>query len=138
MTGPRAVPLAAIEARLRAATLGPWHWSDGVGDTLATLRAANGTEICNFGDATQYYPTEGSEPNATNAALIAHAPQDVAALLDALRQTRTELQFALAATTVGPVKWLVPTKVGDDWMAWCVRAKQLLGGGGAVSGGPDA
>lgn len=95
--------LDAIAARLKTATPGPWHWTDGVGDELRALRATDGLIVCDFGDATQYYPTEGSEPNDADAELIAHAPEDIAALLaevavlrTALRQIAERAQFARA------------------------------------------
>jgi len=68
----------------RGHTPGPWYWVDD-GDLDITempkLRGAQGVEVCNFGDGTAYYPTEGEPPNLIDAALIAAAPE----LLDALR-----------------------------------------------------
>lgn len=46
---------------------------------LERLVGSDGVEIMSFGDNTEYYPTEGCGPNDANAALIAAAPQLLAA-----------------------------------------------------------
>lgn len=76
--------LAAIEARLKAATPGPWT-RDGVaarGEWVVVL--ANGERV-----ATMY---EMAEPNsdARNGDLIAHAPTDLAALVEEVRRLKAE------------------------------------------------
>jgi hypothetical protein len=68
-----------------ANTPGPWSWDDGGHDRgsryeMPRLIGKDGEEVCNFGDAERYYPTEGSPPNEYDARLIAAAPELLAAL----------------------------------------------------------
>jgi hypothetical protein len=58
-------------------TAGPWVWV--ADDQCAKLVGADG-DVCDFGDATMYYPTAGNAPNAFDSALIAAAPDLLAAL----------------------------------------------------------
>lgn len=61
-------------------TPGPWNWGEGVGEQpVGALYGATGL-ICDFGDATPYYPAEGTPPNEADKALIEAAPD----LLNAL------------------------------------------------------
>jgi hypothetical protein len=46
---------------------------------MPKLIASDGTEVCNFGNYEMYYPTEGSDPGQEDAALIAAAPDLLAA-----------------------------------------------------------
>lgn len=64
----------------------PWVWekSDD-SEKLLRLLDADGGLVCDFGDSTQYYPTSGIEPNEAECALIAAAP-DLLAALTALAQ----------------------------------------------------
>lgn len=73
--------LAAIEARLQAATPEPWTMTEEEGDWC--LRAPDGESMmCD----TQYYPwTPG---RAEDWQLIAHAPTDLAALVAEVRRLR--------------------------------------------------
>lgn len=68
-------------------TPGPWHWvedMDNCSGTMAKLVGSDGREVCDFGDCTQYYPTEGTEPEQPDMDLIAAAPDLLAALRDCL------------------------------------------------------
>jgi hypothetical protein len=70
-------------------TPGPWRWIEAKGSTNAKLVGVeydgkSGTgrnawelrgEVCDFGDSTQYYPTEGNEPSDADMRLIAAAPE---------------------------------------------------------------
>jgi hypothetical protein len=60
-------------------TPGPWTWQEGDGNEMPKLIAGD-KEVCNFGDDTTYYPSEGEPPNDADASLIAAAPE----LLEAL------------------------------------------------------
>lgn len=66
-------------------TKGPWAWVDpSVGDARSEecmiLRGADQVVVCHFGDSTTYYPSCGLEPEASDMALIAAAPDLLAAL----------------------------------------------------------
>lgn len=77
--------LAAIDARLQAATPEPWTMTEEEGDWY--LRAPDGESMmCD----TQYYPwTPG---RAEDWQLIAHAPTDLAALMAEVRRLRAAIQ----------------------------------------------
>ena len=51
-------------------TPGPWEWVPGKHSFQGSIEP----DICDFGDDTTYYPTEGAPPNLANARLIAAAP----------------------------------------------------------------
>lgn len=59
-------------------TKGKWvlNW-DGGENWRNMLQIVNekGEEVCNFGDSTLYYPTEGVEPNKYDALLISKSPE---------------------------------------------------------------
>lgn len=53
-----------------------WHWPERFDDyegPMASLFDGSGEIVCNFGDSTLYYPTQGSEPSPTDAEFIALA-----------------------------------------------------------------
>lgn len=81
--------LAKIEARVDAATEGPWHWSERHKRILEAL-VSEKTEVCNFGTDYDYYPTEGAPPQEYDKVFIAHAREDIPALIAALRETWAE------------------------------------------------
>ena len=56
-------------------TPGPWSWAETSSSMNMPCLTSPSGEICNFGDDTQYYPTEGIPPNEANARLIAAAPE---------------------------------------------------------------
>ena len=91
--------LTAIEARLKAATPGPWElWTGcswrrfGRAGTLETVCEPTTHPIDGHPDL--FFRNGGS--NGPDAALIAAAPGDIAALLDALRAHRALLQEVAA------------------------------------------
>lgn len=51
-----------------------WGGSNPCQDMLQIINE-KGEEVCNFGDSTTYYPTEGIEPNKYDALLISKAPE---------------------------------------------------------------
>jgi len=59
-------------------TPGPWEWVPGKRSFQGSIEP----DICDFGDDTTYYPTEGAPPNLANARLIAASP----CLLEALER----------------------------------------------------
>lgn len=98
--------LDAIRARERAASPGPWWWSDRADASSENLGAfvdANGNEVCNFGNGEQYYPTEGEEPSAADGEFIASARSDIPLLLAEVDRLRAALEAAktLHAETCG-------------------------------------
>lgn len=60
-------------------TKGPWHWEQPPREygrrPKARLVNADGVEICNFGDAADYYPEAGKEPNEYDKNLIKTSPR---------------------------------------------------------------
>lgn len=80
--------LAAIEARLRAATPGPWT------NDMREVWTANGTHcIC---DA---YVDEIESGECSDATFIANAPADIAALVDEVKRLREALKQACMCVT---------------------------------------
>jgi len=74
--------LAPIEARLKAATPGPWRWV-AVSGGWDGVAAEGGPDICRL-----------SLNLGANAILIAHAPTDIAALVAEVRRLQAALQTA--------------------------------------------
>jgi len=79
-------------------TPGPWRWytpDDGTSNAMLVGPRfdPNATylkrehEVCNFGDREQFYPTDGTEPSDADKALIAAAPDLLAACLRFLNPT---------------------------------------------------
>lgn len=71
-------------------TPGPWHWVPSPHAThpdMGAFFSDGGQRVCWFGDAEQYYPSQGEPPSDADARLIAAAPD----LLDALREARDAL-----------------------------------------------
>jgi hypothetical protein len=77
-------------------TPGPWQWIHGAGDTMPKIVGANGEKVCDFGDATQYYPTEGDPPVPADRYLMIASPDLFDAALagarysDALRKLQQQ------------------------------------------------
>ena len=75
---------ANLVARLTGFTPGPWRADRAFLENLGGFSTNKGV-ICDFGDSSRSYPTEGVPPSAANAALIAAAPdlhRHVVELLD--------------------------------------------------------
>ena len=83
--------IAAIKARLDAATPGPWTWTPMDDGYYCVLVGANGTEVIDDGSHGGEYG--GMTTDSPDAIFIAHAPADIAALLARV----AELEKALAA-----------------------------------------
>lgn len=79
------IDLEAIEARLKAATPGPWmsEFWDGL-LFVSAIHDAGGSYVCELG--------LGSDSAAKDAAFIAAAPTDVAALIAEVRRLRAALE----------------------------------------------
>jgi len=60
-------------ARLTGFTPGTWELDPVKGDWMGGFYSGE-TPVCTFGDAQNYYPTEGEPPNYADAQLIAAAP----------------------------------------------------------------
>lgn len=71
-------------------TPGPWSWVEGpTEDESASLVSADGSEICSFGSyGSAHDQTAGWEPNETDKALIAAAPE----MLEVLKVVQIYLQ----------------------------------------------
>ena len=79
-------------------TPGPWTYEksgreSGLEGDMPAIFGPDREVICDFGDSTQYYPTEGVPPSEADARLIAAAPD----LLQALQE--------LIAEADAPVGW---------------------------------
>lgn len=48
----------------------PWTWAPGKNDAVGAIFDANDSIVCDFGDSTQYYPTEGVPPSASDMELL--------------------------------------------------------------------
>ena len=78
-------------------TPGPWYFVPAGGHLefgddgadMGRFVGASGEIICDFGDCTQYYPSQGTPPSEANARLIAAAPELLGALIGLLPQTFT-------------------------------------------------
>ena len=85
-------------------TPGPWTWVDIANEwddgPLARLVDSTGDDVLNFGDNTQYYPTEGLEPTKADARLIAGSPE--------LLKAAQSAQDMILTTFIMPVRLLVP------------------------------
>ena len=87
--------LQEIKERVAKATPGPWKWENYGAEydfetTMPSLNGVNNKEIMNFGDGEQYYPTEGTPPDEADAGFIAHAREDVPALIAEVERLRKE------------------------------------------------
>ena len=90
MTPTTTEELRGLKRLAEAATPGPWEWHPGHRTTMGDFQGPRGS-ICDFGDATQYYPTEGTPPSDADAAFIAAAnPQTVLALLGRIEEADKE------------------------------------------------
>ena len=65
-------------------TPGPWTFQEEVKDDMGGFLGPDGDYICEFGDSTHYYPTQGHPPTIDDARLMAAAPD----LLGALKELR--------------------------------------------------
>ena len=74
-------------------TKGKWRWNHRQGNRLAILENEYGSEICNFGDDTNYYPTEGVEPNNEDALLISKAPELLESFISAIILLKQTTEF---------------------------------------------
>jgi len=109
--GVSAQQLAEIEARLKAATPGPWTWGDGWRDLIylgpdqfegadkyADLQLTGRDQRTIIGIRIDHYEpiwdtaTPADEPNEADREFIAHAPADVAALVEHVKALRAALQ----------------------------------------------
>lgn len=71
---------------------GPFRWKANLGPLeLPVLLDADGNVVCDFGNAGQYYPTEGTPPSESNAELL-RASAEALALLLAYDAVETELE----------------------------------------------
>lgn len=86
-----------LNALALAATPGPWEWVEnatGKG-TQGGIKARHNASVCDFGDAEKYYPTEGMEPSAADAAYIVAAnPATVLALIAEVERLRAAIAGA--------------------------------------------
>ena len=74
-------------------TKGKWRWNPQHGNRLAILENEYGSEICNFGDDTCYYPTEGVEPKNEDALLISKAPELLESFISAIILLKQTTEF---------------------------------------------
>ena len=74
-------------------TKGKWIWIQQQGSRLAILQNEYGSEICNFGYDTDYYPTEGIEPNKEDSLLISKAPELLESFISAIILLKQTTEF---------------------------------------------
>ena len=77
--------LKGIETRVQAATEGPWIYRDIIGGLHNVTRNAWDVASCGAGDLDPEYG-DRDEQTARNAEFIAHAREDIPALLAVLRE----------------------------------------------------
>jgi hypothetical protein len=114
--GVSAQQLAEIEARLTAATPGPWAWGDGWRDLIylgpdqfegadkyADLQLTGRDQRTIIGIRIDHYEpiwdtaTPADEPNEADREFIAHAPADIAVLVEAVKALRAALTSVTGA-----------------------------------------
>ena len=95
--------LSEIEARLAAATPGPWVWTDGEDPIdIATyespgyydnpeLIGPNNVFVIGCGEYWIISPVEDRNVQTANAEIIAHAPTDIRALVDEVKALRHDI-----------------------------------------------
>jgi len=81
-------------ASLTEFTPGTWKLDPVKGDWMGGFYSGE-TSVCTFGDARDYYPTEGEPPNYANAQLIAAAP-DLHRIATELAAENKRLRAALS------------------------------------------
>ena len=122
--------LNAIKARWAAATPGPWALDPGLwsppswGETMHYRRVVHGepNEISGIRQPifSTNGATDGSEQAAQNhhdAAAVAHAPEDIAALIQALEEVRDALTpFTDHAHRVEDAMDVLERRMGADWL----------------------
>lgn len=106
-------------------TPGPWHIVKSMGfediqgnsetsdiTNLMGFVNSEGKRVCWFGDATNYYPTEGDEPSEDDANLIAAAPE----LLDCLIELRQWISQEIAHpnSPCGRADTAIAKALGED------------------------
>lgn len=80
--------LEDLQRKAEAATPGPWEWCPQTPPQMGYFNSP-GLPVCDFGDAQQYYPTEGAPPSDEDAAFIAAAnPAVILALIAELKEAR--------------------------------------------------
>lgn len=73
----------------------PWRWKEPLGeDEMPVLLDRDGDVVCHFGDATQYYPSEGEPPEGMAAAVIEAAGETDAFLRNMVNLMRRLLPAA--------------------------------------------
>lgn len=81
-------------------TPGPWTWGyDSINRNAMPRLFSWAGEVCNFGDCTRYYPTEGTPPNLPDSHLIVAAPElleVVQKLIDASNENAGVVAFSCA------------------------------------------
>ena len=71
-----------IRQRAEAATEGPWEYVSQTEDEYEMPKFVSPEHtIMDFGDCTMFYPTEGTPPDNADAEFLAHAREDIPALL---------------------------------------------------------
>lgn len=92
----------------------PWKWVDRVlkgpakyagPSDMGGFIGADGKVVCWFGDAEDYYPTEGEPPSDADKALIASAPELLEALIGVVSVAdRDTPEFRAARTAIAKAR----------------------------------
>lgn len=93
-------------------TPGPWRWQPSPHRTHPDMGAffgADGRRVCWFGDAEQYYPTQGEPPSEADAHLIAAAPE----MKEALESTLWTLSVVDGSALCGGARDLLAMLVSE-------------------------
>jgi hypothetical protein len=80
----------------------PWTWekaTEGYEGPRGAIIGGDGETVCDFGDNTTYYPTEGCEPDEKDRLLMLAAPD----LLEACEKTLAWLE---SMPPTPPIAWL--------------------------------
>jgi hypothetical protein len=93
--------LAEIRARLENATPGPWEW-EGTDGSLSLLKAGEDRMVLAVSRCDSCWKSQGRcwHPVDEDAVFIAHAPEDLAALLAEVDRLRAERKQHNRAATV--------------------------------------
>lgn len=121
--------LRADQVICEAASVGPWLFDPGNvpewdGGDEGGILAHNGEYVCDFGDSTQYYPTQGTAPSPADVTFITEARTGWPHAIERAINTERWLLALVEALERGDI---AQTRLssGTDYVVYC--AKKAVG-----------